>query len=226
MLVRDDDLLITQPAHAWISGQMARAWSGAFAPHEAVCLAAQQHDAGWIYEDLHPLLDPASGRPRHFTRMPLAVHLDLWSHASEKVLAQSSYAALLVSLHGTSLYSRREPTAEITSFLEGERIRQAHLSEGLDPGELDRNRRLLLAWDHLSLAACLDWNETTVPGVPGFGDLTVGNGRVDPWPFRGDELTLATEAISLPGTFDSEDALRQAYVAAPRRPFEITLRPA
>jgi hypothetical protein len=43
-------IVIGQPAHAWVSGQIARAWGnerfGHFEPWEDVCLAAEQHDLG------------------------------------------------------------------------------------------------------------------------------------------------------------------------------------
>ena len=59
MLVRDDGLVIGQPAHAWVSGQLARAWGNAAfpapSPREPVCLAAEQHDVGWQDADLAPL---------------------------------------------------------------------------------------------------------------------------------------------------------------------------
>ena len=48
----DGPIVITQPAHAWVSGQLAQAWGnepfGDFAPREEVCLAAEQHDIGWL----------------------------------------------------------------------------------------------------------------------------------------------------------------------------------
>ena len=49
MLLRPDGdsvLCIGQASHAWISGQMARAWAEPFEPYEDVCLAAEQHDVG------------------------------------------------------------------------------------------------------------------------------------------------------------------------------------
>ena len=214
MLVRDDSLLITQPAHAWVSGQMARAWAGPFTPFEPVCLAAEQHDVGWVAEDLAPRLHPDTGRPRAFTEMPLEVHLAIWGSAALRVRAQSAYAALLVSLHGTSLYARREPTPEITAYLQAERELQAELSAGLDATEVDVNRRLLLAWDRLSLGLCLAWEHDTIPGVPGFGDLRLSAGTISPWPFADPSLTLVTEARRLPGEFATEAELRAAYTAA------------
>ena len=51
--------MIGQPAHAWVSGQLARAWGNAAfpapAPREPFCLAAEQHDVGWADADLAPL---------------------------------------------------------------------------------------------------------------------------------------------------------------------------
>src|SRR5829696_2077957 len=88
MVVRelpDGALAIGQPSHAWLSGQLARAWGnerfGAVWPWEEVCLAAEQHDVGMAGWDLEPELDPETGRPRSFMAMALATHLELWSAA-------------------------------------------------------------------------------------------------------------------------------------------------
>src|SRR5918998_6839827 len=132
MVVREHEdglLAIGQPSHAWISGQLARAWGNerfvSVWPWEEVCLAAEQHDVGMAGWDLEPELDPDTGRPRSFMRMALETHLELWSAAPHRLRAQSRYAALLVSLHGTALYERRDlaPLAPddaraVRSFLE------------------------------------------------------------------------------------------------------------
>ena len=85
----------------------------------------------------------------------------IWRGAARRLLAQSRYAALLVSLHGTSLYERIDPdayppevAAAIRDYVAGEQALQASLSAGLDAAEVDRNRRLLLALDRFSLALC------------------------------------------------------------------------
>src|ERR1700730_9879734 len=105
-------LAIGQPSHAWISGQLARAWgNGAFGvidPHEEVCLAAEQHDAGMAAWDLAPTLNPETGLPYSFVEMPLEVHLAAWRDGPRRVLVQSRYAALLVSMHGCRLYEQRD----------------------------------------------------------------------------------------------------------------------
>jgi hypothetical protein len=187
VLIRRDDLLIGQPAHAWVSGQLARAWGGegfpAPEPREPACLAAEQHDVGWADADLAPLLGEG-GRPRSFLEYPRAEHVAIWRDAPRRLLAQSRYAALLVSLHGTSLYERIDPeayepdiAAAIRAYVADQRALQAELSAGLDAAEVDRNRRLILAWDRLSLALC-HGNATALEAVPAaHGAVTI---RVEP----------------------------------------------
>jgi Protein of unknown function (DUF3891) len=187
VLSRGDDLIIGQPAHAWVSGQLARAWGNAAfpapEPREPVCLAAEQHDVGWADADLAPL-PGGGGRPRSFLEYPRAEHVAIWRDAPRRLLAQSRYAALLVSLHGTSLYERIDPeayqpdvAAAIRAYVSGQRALQAELSAGLDAAEVDRNRRLILAWDRLSLALC-HGNATTLEAVPAAdGAVTI---RVEP----------------------------------------------
>ena len=115
MLLRPDGdavIAIGQPAHAWLSGQLARAWGnerfGAVEPWEEVCLAAEQHDAGMAAWERRPTLNTGTGLPRSFMELTLDEHLDIWHSAAPLVLSQSRYAALLVSMHGTALYERRD----------------------------------------------------------------------------------------------------------------------
>src|SRR3954453_676104 len=105
-------ICIGQASHAWVSGQLARRWGNErFArpePFEEDCLGAEQHDVGMAEWDLEPELDPDTGLPRSFMGMPLGTHLELWSKAPSKVLTQSPYAALVVSMHGRALYARED----------------------------------------------------------------------------------------------------------------------
>ena len=113
VLHEDGDAVVCvgQASHAWMSGQLARAWgNGAFAapdPFEEVCLGAEQHDVGMAEWDLRPRLDASTGRPTSFMDMPVDVHLELWGAAPHRLVTQSPYAALLVSMHGHALYARR-----------------------------------------------------------------------------------------------------------------------
>src|SRR5919197_1332538 len=139
MLHREDAeglIVIGQPAHAWVSGQLARAWGnerfGDFAPREEVCLAAEQHDVGMAAWDAAPALNPATGLPYSFRELPRDVHVALWASAASIVLPQSRYAALLVSLHGTGLYEgARQADPAVQEYLAREHAFQDELLESL-----------------------------------------------------------------------------------------------
>ncbi len=190
MLLRPHDggvIAIGQPAHAWLSAQIAAGWGnerfGAVVPQDEVCLATAQHDIGMAAWDVAPTLDPASGLPWSFLEMPLEIHLDLWLHAPERLLAQSRYAALLVSMHGSALYGRRvrdgldaDRLPAVQAYLTSQETLQRKLiaSLGADPLTaplvdetlIARNQRLIWTWDYLSLALCLDWAPSAITRVP------------------------------------------------------------
>jgi Protein of unknown function (DUF3891) len=220
MLLRPDGdavVCIGQPAHAWLSGQMARNWAlDPVEPWEEVCLAAEQHDLGMAEWDADPELNLATGLPYSFMEMPLPTHLRLWTAAPVRMLAQSRYAALLVSMHGTALYEMRDlsrmdeaDTESVRVYLAAQRALQERLSEGLDPDEVRRNQRLIWIWDFLSLGLCLGWDGREVEGVK------LRDGTIDPWPFREDSVALRTEGRRLEGRFAHQDELTVALGEAP-----------
>lgn len=250
MLVRHDGrgvLVIGQPSHAWMSGQLARAWGnerfGAVDPYEEVCLAAEQHDVGMASWDVEPQRNPQTGLPRSFLEMALADHIELWTVAPRRLLRQSRYAALLVSLHGTRLYARRDlgalPDSEaalVRQFLERQREFQQELLATLpdDPSTVTRNSRLIGAWDTLSLAICLDYAPYAVTEVPAASEpaidlaLTAGEpGRLtlEPWPLAVPTLEVRCEGQRLTGTYDGDRALRDALAGAPWETLAFELRP-
>ena len=98
--VEQGKIAITQPMHAWLAGQLARAWGnerfGDVAPWEEVCLGAEQHDVGHTAWEQAPTLNPQTGLPHSFLEMPRQLHVQLWSQAARCVLPQGRYAALLV----------------------------------------------------------------------------------------------------------------------------------
>ena len=223
-----------------MSGQLARAWGDTLEPREEVCLAAEQHDIGMAEWDLRPTLNPQTGLPHSFMEMPLDVHLELWSGAAPKLVRQSAYAALLVSMHGTALYEMRDldrmddaGAAKVRRFLAERRAEQARLIEelGADRERVARNQRLVWTWDFMSLALCLDWAPATAERVPlgdGVPDIRLepaGSGAValDPWPFRGEEVVVRCEGRSLAGGYGSEGELHAALEAAPLVPLEWRL---
>jgi hypothetical protein len=242
----DAVIVIGQASHAWVSGQLARAWGNdAFPsprPPEEVWLAALQHDIGMSEWDRHPSLNPQTGLPDSFMEMPLATHIELWRAAPAKLETQSRYAALLVSLHGTALYQRRDldslapAEAELVrGFLKDSRRWQAAVGEalGLPRDELERNQRLLATWDGLSLALCLPWPDHTlrdVPGARGPADIALSatgaqSFTLSPWPFSTETVHVRCEGHRLDGRFDTEAELHGALERAPGQTLEFTLTP-
>jgi hypothetical protein len=239
MLLREEGdgvIAIGQASHAWISGQLARAWGNArFAapePREEVCLAAEQHDVGMAEWDLRPSLNPRTGRPYSFLELPLESHVALWTAAPARLLSQSRYAALLVSLHGTALYERHAPATRdpvqrklVRDYLDGQHALQAALADqlGADHGELQCNQRLLWAWDSLSLAVCLHWQAFAIADVPATkGPLELALAATDakrftlnPWPFITKQVEVRCEGRRLEGHFDVEAELHEALERAP-----------
>jgi hypothetical protein len=248
LLRRDGDAVIAigQPAHAWLSGQLARAWGnaafGAVEPWEEVCLGAEQHDIGMAAWERRPTLNPATGLPRSFMELELDEHLAIWSSAAAQVMPQSRYAALLVSMHGTALYSRRDPERPgVGAFLAGQRALQEELLAALraDPrteaaaedAVVRRNQRLVWTWDSLSLGLLLDWSPYVLEAVPAAeGELDVavrggleGGVTLEPWPFAAPRVALRCEGRRLTGRFEDEEAMRAALAAAPWVTLDVDL---
>jgi hypothetical protein len=256
MLLRKDDrgvVAIGQPAHASLAGQLARAWGneqfGVVEPLKEVCLAADQHDIGWAERDLKPVWNPTSGLPESFMEVPLDVHLGLFTDGPRRLVSQSRYVALLVSMHGWNLYGRRDrdelPVEEadaIAQYLAEHRAFQADLIASLradpaaashvDDARLERNSQLIWTWDYLSLALCLAWAPATAKRAPtaeGHADLRLtaddrqGVHHLDPWPFAARALTVGCEGRRLTGSFDSEQELRDAFAQAPWETLEFRL---
>jgi hypothetical protein len=192
---------IPQPAHAWLSGQMAAAWGNARferpSPRAEVCLGAEQHDIGWLPWETEPTLDHETGYPQEFMKVPPAVHVALWREGVRRARAYGRYPALLVSLHAYTIYSRffdfeTAPPAEaqaVREFLAEQAAWRAEVIASLrsDPqlardssdDAIERNRRLVAALDWISLQLC--WGVTQPARIP---KVPVSGSEVD-------ELTLA-----------------------------------
>jgi hypothetical protein len=259
MLHRDDAaglVVITQPAHAWVAGQLARAWGTARfprpEPREEVCVAAERHDDGWLAWEAAPTLNPATGRPFSFLELPRAEHLAIWSKAGPTVLALGRYPALLVSLHGTGLYERHDPAQgptdpAVQAFLDQEQALQTRLLTELQsdpdfavhaaPEAIARNRRLIAVWDALSLAICGGQRDPRrIGGVPTVEGETVlsmlpesrdpARVAIAPWPFAEEIVTLHFEGRHLPERFADEATLRAVLAQSPWVSFAVRLTPA
>ncbi|MBI3762715.1 MAG: DUF3891 family protein [Chloroflexi bacterium] len=103
-------LIITQPAHAWLSGQIAERWGNANfptpEPREALLLAAYCHDVGWAEWEAMPRVR-SDGRPPNFTEMEVDDQLANWRRGIRIANSFNSYAAMLVALHATALLRGR-----------------------------------------------------------------------------------------------------------------------
>ncbi len=236
MLIRDDGdswLAIPQPAHALVSGQVARAWGNArFAPpdpYEAVCLGAEQHDVAWADWDLRPPLNADARRAASFLEAPFDERLEIWDGAPERMLAQDPFAALLVSLHGRNvhtLYVNAEFLAPaqrqaVTAYLQ----RQAALQErlltllGATREQAERAAALVLCVDALSLRLCHGWPEGDLPAVDGtairFTPVSETEATLDPWPLGVQQLHVGLSARRMTERFDDEAALHSGLDGAP-----------
>lgn len=77
-------LAISQPAHAWISGQLLRAWAEPL--EQPLLLAAEQHDLGWLDWETAPSFDPQTGRPHLFRAVGVAVHAPMRARGVHRAL--------------------------------------------------------------------------------------------------------------------------------------------
>jgi hypothetical protein len=183
--------------------------------------------------------------------MPRQLHVQLWSEAAKRVLAQGRYASLLVSLHGTRLYQRYDAAKDLPEnaravqrYLEQERAFQEELLASLrsDPHYksyasdevVARNRQLIGIWDALSLAICFgrtspqSWDQ--VPAARGTTTLSFSARDDDPamlflspWPFQRQPVTLVYEGRYLTETFSDEMLMRENLSLAPWVTLQTTL---
>ena len=190
MVLRHDAtgvLAVGQPSHAWLCGQLARAWGnerfGAVQPLAEVALGAEQHDVGMGRWDLTPVRNPDTGLPQSFMEMGAAVNAGLWSVGPARLVTQSRYGALLAIMHGRRLYERQQlesaapaDATAIGAFLEHAGELEATLLASLradpvvaayaTPELVARNSQLVWIWDTISLALLLDWAPFKLRSVP------------------------------------------------------------
>jgi len=238
-------LAISQPAHAWISGQLLRAWEEPL--DEPLLLAAEQHDIAWMEWEVAPSFDPATGRPHLFRHVGAALHAPLWARGVERAYhAWGAHVALLISRHGSTIYARYTDRHQL-SAADGEAVdrfnatqsqRQAAWTRQLDLGRalLDRHSALVAFADTLSLALCGELRTPLALEAPGTDgrmrelSLVANPGapaefRLSPWPFRTRALTVSADAMPMPagGRFTDEAAMRDWLASGARTRLEIRL---
>ncbi|HLJ69995.1 MAG TPA: DUF3891 family protein [Roseiarcus sp.] len=246
MLFRDDGsevLAVSQLSHAWIAGQILRAWRENLG--ERLLFATELHDIGWLDWEAAPTFNPQTGRPHLFREVAPAVHAPMWTQGVERALAGwGAHVALLVSRHGGLIYRRYArrgdgaDAAAVDNYLAAQAAFEGIWAGklGLSDEALNKETALLAFADALSLALCGDLKAPLDLEAPGHDGETVRFrleqlGRpfeftLSPWPFREAVLIVEGEGRPLPtgGRFPSEAAMRE-WLEAPRRAsFQSILR--
>lgn len=164
-------IAISQVAHSWMSGQMAREWGnaefGTFQPRESLCYAAEQHDIGFFAWERRPRWNPETGFPFTFEDLPIDEHVEIWRQSIDQLRAVSTYAALMASFHFSGLCERHshkgsqpDPGTAEAFLRDQRRLREELLgfiaedwSAGASRTEeaVSHNRKLIATWDLLSL---------------------------------------------------------------------------
>ena len=231
-------LAISQPTHAWFSGQILRAWDEALG--KPLLLAAEQHDIGWLDWETAPSFNPETGRPHLFREIGAAVHSPMWRQGVERALdAWGAHVALLISRHGGVIYRRytdRHRTGEADAaaaqaYLEMQAPIESVWAKmlGLNAVTLQKETMLVALVDTLSLALCGELKtpiELEAPNASGGTKtlrLTERLGHpfefvLSPWPLRQDVLDVEGEGRPLPagGRFADEAAMRK-WLKSPER---------
>ena len=233
-------LAISQPAHAWISGQLMRRLAAPLT--ETLLLAGEQHDIGWLDWEAAPSFDEAAGRPPSFRQVGAAVHAPMWTAGVERALAAwGPEIALLISRHGGRIYRRfglpsagPEDAAAIRGYLAAQAPREAEwaTAAGLDTAELERQSTLIAFVDALSLALCGALRAPAALELPE-GEIRLKEAapwdfRLNPWPFAGEGFAIEGQGRPMPaeGRFADAAAMR-AWLASPERAsFSARLAPA
>lgn len=226
MIIVDDDLTWTaigQPAHAWLAAQLAAEWSTPVS--RSALLAIEQHDVAWSVSDRLPQLEPARGRAASFTEVSREYRLGIWSSPSRHLLTQDPYAALLVSMHATNIFTRYGPPGarplDLLAQLaaDQEQLLDLLAGAGVSRPAAERDADRVFAFDAMSLALCLgrDDAEVTLDGqcLAMHRDEASGRVVVAPWPFGSEAVTVGLLAQRFTDRFDDEVTLRRAVSSAP-----------
>ena len=207
-------LAISQPAHAWISGQLCA--PGTSGSASRCYWRRSSMTSRWLDWETAPSFDAETGRPHIFRAIGAAEHAPMWARGVRAPMPPwGAHVALLISLHGGVIYRRYTDRHRISAadaaaaqnYLDTQGPIEAAWAQalGLDDDEVERQRSLVAFADALSLALCGDLKtplklearrrsgdrtQMQPRGVPGRAFEFV----LDPWPFAVDPLVLEGEA--------------------------------
>lgn len=231
-------LVVRQDEHAELAAQMARCWRRPVCLPEGVwerfLRAVRQHDAGWKMCERFPALDPATGSPYDFIRLPTMQHTAIWRRSIDLAEQTDAYVALLVAQHARYLYTTHaretdpqeqrqvqiflnETAARIDGYIRKLEAGSQEDRQACEPHNLAVAARLLRAFDYasLSLLGAVPW--TGLCEKLRFGDQEANLRvrrlpdqpmylRVEPWPFESERVNLRARAQRLKRTQFADSA--------------------
>jgi hypothetical protein len=158
-------LLITQPDHAHLAGEILSLWRADGLPdnprRDDLLFAAREHDNGWREADAAPRWDAERGRPHDFITLPARERIAVWERGVCRFAAARPYASLLIARHALNLFGDRRGEEEwdrLLGFLED--FENGLIEQtGVEPETLEEDYRWLDLADQISLAACARWRE-------------------------------------------------------------------
>jgi hypothetical protein len=104
-------MLITQPEHARLAGQLAAVWGNEQfttpVPRDALITAATHHDDGWHELDGLPAYNEQARRPASFVEMPLERTVGPYGRGVESVYDRDPMAGALTGMHFSGFYTAR-----------------------------------------------------------------------------------------------------------------------
>ena len=158
-------LLITQPDHAHLAGEILSLWRADGLPdnprRDDLLFAAREHDNGWREADAAPRWDAERGRPHDFITLPARERIAVWERGVCRFAAERPYASLLIARHALNLFGGRRGEEEWDRLLDFLTDFENGLIErtGVEPETLEEDYRWLDLADQISLAACAQWRE-------------------------------------------------------------------
>ncbi len=212
--IADGVVGISQPAHAWLAGQLALRWGnaafGKVTPRDDVLCAAALHDIGFLSWEQAPTLNRQTGLPHDFVQLPVMPHLAVWTRGIRQMQRYGRYASLLVSLHFSELCKKHPASGkhdiglqrkflrrqeELQSVLVTSLLNDFYYAPFTEPDIIERNARLVGIWDYLSLLLCMGLSQPkvieSVPAARKPAQITLlpdddkpSRFRLHPWPFN------------------------------------------
>ena len=237
VIVRPDGnslLLIRQPDHAAMAADLLAAWKAdgfpARATRDVVLDATRAHDCGWAAEDDAPTVNPDTGSPWDFIRLPVERRQGVWIRALA-LLDATPHIAALVAHHALTAYARYEGDPGWTAFfrtMTDERDRRfavlADRAAAVPLADFLRDYASLRTADLMSLALCHGWQDRFE--VDHYRGALHGTTMVlTPDPFDGATVTWRVPARRIAAQpYASDAALREAVAAAPAEWLTGTVR--